>query len=154
MNLDTAANPCSSTSSLPNAQWAYPSIMEDGTHTDAWCRDPANVRPPAFTLQAHSAPLDLLFYQGGAFPDAAGDALVTFHGSWNRSPATGYKVVVVPFGDDGVPHGPVTPLLESKATGDTGGGWARRPVGLAMGKLGEVYVTSDADGLVMAIGHD
>ncbi|MGE5785163.1 MAG: hypothetical protein ACM3ZE_11260 [Myxococcales bacterium] len=48
----------------------------------------------------------------------------------------------------------LTPLLESQATGDTGGGWSHRPVGLAMGRLGEVYVTSDVDGPVMAIGHD
>lgn len=136
-------------------QWAYPSVMNDGIHTDAWCRDPANVRVPALTLQPHTAPLDLLFYQGGSFPDdVVGAALVTYHGSWNRTPATGYKVVVVPFGDDGMPHGPVTPLLESAVAGDTGGGWSHRPVALAMGKTGEVYVTSDADGLIMAIGHE
>ncbi len=136
-------------------QWATSATMSDGTHTDTWCRNAANVQGPKLNMQAHSAPLDLLFYQGGSFPDdMIGNALITFHGSWNRSPATGYKVVVAPFGADGMPTGTVTPLLESTAAGDTGGGWSHRPVSLAMGKSGEVYVTSDADGLVMAIGHD
>ncbi|MGC4064428.1 MAG: hypothetical protein QM784_07255 [Polyangiaceae bacterium] len=103
-------------------------------------------------MQAHSAPLDILFYRGSAFPnDVVGDAIVTFHGSWNRSPETGYKVVRIPFGSDGMPNGAPTPLLESKASGDTGGDWTHRPVSLAIGKQGEVFVTSDASGLVIAI---
>lgn len=139
----------------PGTQWAYPSVMNDGVHTDAWCRDTANVKPPVFTLQAHTAPLDILFYQGGSFPaDVTGNAIVTYHGSWNRTPATGYKVVMIPFGQDGMPSGAVTSLLESKASGDTGAGWTHRPVALAQGKSGEVYITSDANGLVMALGHD
>jgi glucose/arabinose dehydrogenase len=136
-------------------QWAYPSVMADGTHTDAWCRSATNVFGPIYTMQAHSAPLDVLFYQGGSFPDdVVGDAIITFHGSWDRTTATGYKVIVVPFGADGMPNGEATPLLESVAAGDTGGGWTHRPVGLTMGRRGEVYVTSDTDGLVMGIGHN
>ena len=137
------------------SQWAFSSVMQDGTHTDTWCRNSTNVVPPKVTMQAHSAPLDVLFYTGGSFPaDVVGDAIISFHGSWNRSPATGYKVVRVPFGVDGMPNGPVTPLLESAATGDTGGDWPHRPVSLAMGSKGEIYVTSDASGLVLAVGHN
>jgi glucose/arabinose dehydrogenase len=136
-------------------QWATPNSMDDGTHTDTWCRNTSNVQPPKAVMQAHSAPLDLMFYHGNAFPsDMVGSALVTFHGSWNRTAATGYKVVVAQFTTDGMPTGTVTPLLESTASGDTGGGWTHRPVALATGSSGEVYVTSDADGLVMAIGHE
>lgn len=139
----------------PGTQWAYPAVMADGTHTDAWCQNPANVTVPSLSMQAHSAPLDVLFYTGGSFPaDVVGDAIITFHGSWNRTPATGYKVVRAGFGANGLPDGTVTPLLESTAAGDTGGGWTHRPVGLTMGKNGEVYVTSDADGMVLAIGHN
>jgi glucose/arabinose dehydrogenase len=151
----TEGNLPSSVGLGPGTQWALPSVMNDGTHTDAWCRNTNNVKPPVATMQAHSAPLDVLFYRGNAFPsDVEGDAIVTFHGSWNRSPATGYKVVRIPFGADGLPNGAPTPLLESAATGDTGGEWTHRPVSLAIGKRGEVFVTSDSDGLVIALGHE
>lgn len=138
----------------PGTQWATPNTMNDGTHSDQWCRDTHNVQVPKLGLQAHSAPLDLIFYEGAAFPsEMDGNAIITFHGSWNRSTATGYKVVVATFGANGMPTGTVTPLLESAATGDTGGGWSHRPVALAIGSAGELYVTSDADGLVLAVGH-
>src|SRR5207245_673798 len=48
--------------------------------------DCSRVEPPALTVQAHSAPLGLAFYTGARFPaDYAGDAFMTYHGSWNRS---------------------------------------------------------------------
>ncbi len=135
----------------PTTQWAYPSASQD----DAWCRDPSNVVPPAMVMQAHSAPLDLLFYPGGSFPaDYNGDALVSFHGSWNRTPETGYKVVRLPVDSEGLPVGVVEPLLEYAGNGDTGSLWPHRPVGLAVTPDGKLLVTSDASGLVIAIGHD
>jgi glucose/arabinose dehydrogenase len=106
-------------------------------------------------MQAHSAPLDIKFYAGGAFPsDMHGTAIVTFHGSWNRNPATGYKVVRIPFGADGRPSGDPTPLLEYSAAGDTGSGWPHRPVGIETGVDGRLFITSDASNVVIAIGHD
>jgi glucose/arabinose dehydrogenase len=135
----------------PTTQWAYPSSSFD----DAWCRDPNNVVAPVMVMQAHSAPLDIFFYPGGSFPaEFAGDALVTFHGSWNRTAETGYKVVRLPFGTDGMPVGTVEPLLEYAGTGDTGTGWPHRPVGLAATPDGKVLVTSDASNVVIAIGYD
>jgi glucose/arabinose dehydrogenase len=136
-------------------QWAYPSTMDDGTHSDAWCRMATNNVPPAMVMQAHSAPLDIKFYGGGAFPaDMDGTAIVTFHGSWNRTTATGYKVVRVPFGANGLPSGEPTPLLEYSGTGDTGTGWPHRPVGIETGSDGRLYITSDASGVIIAIGHN
>lgn len=47
--------------------------------------------PPRLSFQAHSAPIDAVF-------DAQGENLyVSFHGSWNRQPATGYAVIEIPF---------------------------------------------------------
>lgn len=136
-------------------QWAYPATMDDGTHSDAWCRNVSNVVRPALVMQAHSAPLDIKFYAGAAFPsDMLGSAIVTFHGSWNRSPATGYKVVRIPFGQDGMPSGDPTPLLEYSGAGDNGSGWPHRPVGIETGVDGRLFVTSDASGIVIAIGHN
>ena len=57
-------------------------------------------RAPDVPVQAHSAALGVAVYptKGGNFPkDYAGDAFLTFHGSWNRSAKTGYKVVRVHF---------------------------------------------------------
>jgi glucose/arabinose dehydrogenase len=148
--------------SLPSAvgmgrgtQWADPSTMNDGTHNDAWCRNTANVVRPVLVMQAHSAPLDIKFYAGGAFPsDMTGSAIVTFHGSWNRSPATGYKVVRIPFGPDGMPSGDPTPFLEYAGTGDNGSDWPHRPVGIETGLDGRLFITSDASNIVIAIGHN
>jgi len=127
--------------------------MNDGTHSDSWCRNTANVVPPVLAMQAHSAPLDIKFYGGTAFPDdVQGSPLITFHGSWNRDPATGYKVVRVPF-VSGMPSGAPTPLLEYSGAGDNGSGWPHRPVGLEIGIDGRLFVTSDASGVVIAIGH-
>lgn len=136
-------------------QWAYPSTMSDGTHSDAWCRNTGNVVPPVLVMQAHSAPLDIKFYAGGAFPaDMNSSAFITFHGSWNRSPATGYKVVRIPFGEDGMPSGDPMPFLEYSGTGDTGSGWPHRPVGIETGIDGRLFITSDDSGIVIAIGYE
>jgi glucose/arabinose dehydrogenase len=138
----------------PGTQWADPGFMTDGTHTDAWCRNAANVVRPVLVMQAHSAPLDIKFYQGSAFPrNMAGSALVTYHGSWDRTPATGYKVVSIPFGTDGMPSSAPVSLLEYSGAGDAGGGWPHRPVGLEIGLDGRVFVTSDDSGVVIAIGY-
>ena len=53
---------------------------------------------PDILFEAHSAPLGLVFYNSDRFPDEyVGDAFVAFHGSWNASSPTGYKIVRVPF---------------------------------------------------------
>lgn len=136
------------------AQWADPQSMDDGTHDDAWCQDPANVVPPVTALQAHSAPLDVLFYAGGSFPDEyVGDALVTFHGSWNRSEPTGYKVVRIPFDSDGMPADEPESLLEYAGAGDLGSGWRHRPVGLAVTPGGRLLVTSDSSRSILAVDY-
>ncbi|KAG8680016.1 hypothetical protein FRC08_016595 [Ceratobasidium sp. 394] len=66
--------------------------------TDAWCAKPKNNVPPKLSLQAHVAPLDLVFYDpakcpvasAGGFKDAwKWDAFSSFHGSWNRDRPVG-----------------------------------------------------------------
>jgi glucose/arabinose dehydrogenase len=138
----------------PNTQWAHPQSISDGTHTDVWCQNAANVVRPILSMQAHSAPLDIKFYSGGAFPaDMNGSAIISFHGSWNRTAATGYKVVRVPFGSSGMPSGGPVPLLEYSGAGDTGSGWPHRPVGIETGVDGRLFVSSDASGVIIAIGY-
>jgi glucose/arabinose dehydrogenase len=105
---------------------------------------------PAVEMQAHSAPLGLTWYAGTAFPaDYRDDLYIAFHGSWNRSELTGYKVVRLPF-DDGEPASAVedfaTGWLDS---GDVSG----RPVGLAVGPDGALYVSDDKAGFIYRISY-
>jgi glucose/arabinose dehydrogenase len=132
----------------PGTQWRDPNAPED--KTDGWCQNPSNVTPPALAMQAHSAPLDLIFYTGGSFPnDVVGDVFVAFHGSWNREVPTGRSVVRIPIGDNGLPSGPAEPFLKQ-----SDGKWEHRPVALAIGARGELYVSSDSTGTIFVIGHD
>ncbi|GAA3976615.1 PQQ-dependent sugar dehydrogenase [Hymenobacter antarcticus] len=98
------------TALVPNAFYGYPyAYLAPGN------RDPritatspltATTRTPDILFKSHSAPLGLAFYTGTAFPaDARGDAYVAFHGSWNRSAGTGYKVVRLKMNAQGQPEG-------------------------------------------------
>jgi glucose/arabinose dehydrogenase len=118
----------------------------DAGTADEWCKDPENVVPPALVFPAHVAPLDIRFYTGNNFPaDYLGDALVTFHGSWNTEPPAGYKVVRVQMDESGQPTGDWEPLYQYSGGTDTGGEWNERPVALAVLPDGTVLVTSDDD---------
>ena len=56
------------------------------------------VVPPAQTYTAHSAPMQMAFYDGTAFPaDYAGNAFVAMRGSWNRKPPSGYEVIRIDY---------------------------------------------------------
>lgn len=128
----------------PGTQWWLES--SDENYSDAWCQDPSNVVPPALVLPAHVAPLDIEFYSGTNFPsEYSGDALITFHGSWNTEPPSGYKVVRVKMDGNGYPTGEWEPLYQYSGGADTGPDWSERPVGLAVMLDGTVLVTSDDD---------
>jgi glucose/arabinose dehydrogenase len=109
---------------------------------------------PKVQMQAHSAPLNLIFYQGNMFPAEYRDNLfVTFHGSWNRSVPSGYKVVRIKIDDKGQPQGPPEDFLTGFVRpGETQKGvWMGRPVGLAIGPEGALYVSDDSDGVVYRV---
>lgn len=106
---------------------------------------------PLIKLQAHSAPLGLTFYNAGSFPQRYHGLFVAFHGSWNRSIPTGYKVVFIPLNSNGNISGP----LQDFATGwlvnnDNATG---RPVGLAVGPDGALYVSDDKAGMIYRITY-
>ncbi len=112
--------------------------------------DCSGVEPPALTVQAHSAPLGLAFYTGARFPaDYAGDAFMTFHGSWNRSVPTGAKVVRVQ-----VQNGrPVS--VEDFVTGwqlADGSRWGR-PVGLLVMPDGALLVSDDTGDRIWRVSY-
>jgi glucose/arabinose dehydrogenase len=96
---------------------------------------------PDYALSSHVAPLGLAFASGTNLPPAYHDgAFVGEHGSWDRSPLNGYKVVFVPF-SDGKPSGPAQDVATGFLTEDD---HARgRPVGLAMDKTGSLLIADD-----------
>ena len=94
---------------------------------------------PTVEIQAHSAPLGLAFYTGRQFPAAYhGNLFVAYHGSWNRSVPTGYKIVRIPFaeGKAGRP--------EDFATGWISGGLPGRPVDVLVAPDGALFVSAEA----------
>lgn len=104
---------------------------------------------PLVKMQAHSAPLGLAFYNANQFPQQYRGLFIAFHGSWNRSVPTGYKVVFVPLDTSGKVAGKV----QDFATGwlvnnDTAVG---RPVGLAVSPGGALYVSDDKGGIIYRI---
>jgi glucose/arabinose dehydrogenase len=108
---------------------------------------------PDVLFQAHSAPLDAVFYTGAMFPEEyRGDAFVAFHGSWNRALRTGYKVVRVRF-RDGKPVGDyedfVTGFLLSEGNRDVWG----RPVGLLVTRDGALLFSDDGGHRVWRVGY-
>eukprot|EP01120_Amphizonella_sp_Union-15-10_P009662 TRINITY_DN370_c0_g2_i1.p1 TRINITY_DN370_c0_g2~~TRINITY_DN370_c0_g2_i1.p1 ORF type:complete len:407 (-),score=54.25 TRINITY_DN370_c0_g2_i1:41-1261(-) len=138
----------------PGTQFVHPNFMNDGIHSDAWCRNPANVVRPAFNFGAHWAPLDILFYYGKQFPSQyTGGAFVSFHGSWNRNPPSGYRVGFVSW-ENGLPK-EFSSFFYHTGVSEV---WPNsfRPVGLALGKCatGEcLYVTSDSNGDLVEISY-
>lgn len=111
------------------------------------------VEEPVVEMQAHSAPLGLTFYTGEMFPAAyREDLFIAFHGSWNRSVPTGYKVVRLPFAN-GEPGEEVVDFATGwldQETGDASG----RPVDVLVGGDGALYVSDDKGGFIYRIVYE
>jgi glucose/arabinose dehydrogenase len=101
---------------------------------------------PDYALGNHVAPLGLTFAGGDALPEQyRNGAFVGLHGSWNRKPHSGYKVIFVPF-QNGRPSGKPLDVLTGFLTKD---GDARgRPVGVEMDRRGALLVADDVGNVV------
>ncbi|RUX97935.1 sorbosone dehydrogenase family protein [Mesorhizobium sp. M7D.F.Ca.US.004.01.2.1] len=107
---------------------------------------------PDVLMQAHSAPLNIAFYEGKSFPaEYKGDAFVALHGSWNRGNRTGYKVVRLLF-KDGKPTGEYEDFITGFVV-SSGEVWGR-PVGVAVANDGALIVTEDGNGTIWRVTHD
>jgi glucose/arabinose dehydrogenase len=104
---------------------------------------------PDYALGNHVAPLGLTFAEGAALgPRFASGAFVGEHGSWNRSPRSGYKVVFVRF-ENGRPVGvPVDVLTGFLNTEEEAQG---RPVGVAIDKRGGLLVADDVGNVIWRV---
>ncbi len=104
---------------------------------------------PEIEIPAHSAPLGLVFVNSKKFPaDWQGDLLVAYHGSWNRSQKTGYRIVRFKKGDNSKYEylGDLINWLDGdKVLG--------RPVDLKFGPDGALYVSDDYGGSIYRITY-
>ena len=113
-------------------------------------------KEPVAAFPGHWAPMDLLFYAGTAFPEKYKHGVfISFHGSWNRAPEpqAGYRVVFQPL-DGGKTNGDYETFADGFAGANPQPDQAtHRPVGLAQGPNGEMYITDDAHGRVWRVVH-
>jgi len=124
-----------------------------GTHVDKRVKDQrpdlvARAIVPDFALGPHTGSLGLASSRGDSLPQFAGGMFVGQHGSWNRKPQSGYRVIFVPFAE-GRPSGQPVEVLTGflKSNGDAQG----RPVGLAIDKHGALLVADDVGNTVWRV---
>ncbi|MBA4762600.1 sorbosone dehydrogenase family protein [Sphingomonas sp.] len=107
---------------------------------------------PSYSMGPHTAPLGLTFATdvklGSAF---AKGAFVGLHGSWNRVPASGYKVVFVPFGERGLPVPDAKPLDVLTGFLDAKGKAQGRPVGVTADRTGALLVADDVGNVIWRV---
>lgn len=125
-----------------------------GQNADARVKPPrpdlvARAIAPDYALGPHTASLGLAFYRGSLLPQHyAGGAFVGQHGSWNRKPRSGYKVIFVSFTNGrpvGVPEDVLTGFVN--AQGEALG----RPVGVAVDRSGALLVADDVGNVVWRV---
>ena len=104
---------------------------------------------PDYALGNHVAPLGMVFAKGDAMPEQMRNGVfVGEHGSWNRNPRSGYKVVFVPFANgrpSGTPVDVLTGFLSNKEEA------LGRPVGVEMDKSGALLVADDVGNAIWRV---
>jgi glucose/arabinose dehydrogenase len=127
-----------------------PEYGGDGTTTGR-CAD---MKDPFIGFPAHWAPNDLEFYTGTQFPENyRGGAFIAFHGSWNRAPLpqAGYNVVFAPM-QEGAPTGDWEVFADDFAQRESSPrGALHRPVGLAVGPDGSLFVSDSQRGTIWKV---
>ena len=136
-----------------NKDYGWPICYGDKIHDtqfdkNQFIRDPCeDTEANIYNIPAHSAPLGLTFINSSQFPQSwQGDLLVAYHGSWNRSTPTGYKIVKLNVdnkaiaGEEDFLSGF---LSDNQAIG--------RPVDLAFDKEGSLYISDDKAGVVYRV---
>jgi glucose/arabinose dehydrogenase len=132
--------------------WYYMGGQVDPRMSDKHPDLRAKIITPDVLIQPHSASLEMVFYEGQQFPaEYRGDIFAAEHGSWNRSVPAGYEVIRVPL--HGTGH--ATGEYEDFMTGfviDDGKIWGR-PVGVAVGKDGSLFVSDDGSNSVWRVTY-
>jgi glucose/arabinose dehydrogenase len=131
--------------------WYYLGANEDPRHRGERPDLKDKVTVPDVLIQAHSASMGMVIYDGDQFPsEYAGDAFAAQHGSWNRAKRTGYKVVRVRL-KDGEPSGEYEDFMTGFVVNDAAV-WAR-PVGIAVAHDGALLVSEDGNGTIWRVSY-
>ncbi|MDT0675414.1 PQQ-dependent sugar dehydrogenase [Autumnicola musiva] len=138
--------------------YGWPYIYADGKFNKAdeppkttWEEYAKKTTYPELLFTAHSAPMDMIFYKGNMFPEEyENSAIVSFHGSWNRKPASGYKLMKVSFADGKAAKAEdfVTGFLSKDGSSQFG-----RPVGLVELQDGSVLIADDETGIIYRLSY-
>jgi len=125
-----------------------------GQHVDTRVKEQrpdlvASAVVPDYALGPHTASIGLAFYEASLLPSHySGGAFVGQHGSWNRRPRSGYKVIFVPF-SDGKPSGAAEDVLTGFV--DEKGHAFGRPVGVAIDAKGALLVADDVGNTIWRV---
>ena len=126
--------------------WSYFGQHVDERVTPRRPEKVASAITPDYALGSHTASLGLAFYDADLLPQSYhGGAFVGQHGSWNREPPSGYRVIFVPFSHgqpDGMPLDVLTGFVNDE--GEAQG----RPVGVAVDGTGAVLVADDVGNVI------
>src|SRR6185295_7720286 len=105
---------------------------------------------PDYALGSHVAPLGMVFYEAKLFPRRfAGGAFIGEHGSWNRKPLNGYRVVFVAFENGRPAASPPVDILTGFVDAD--GNAMGRPVGVAVDGKGALLVADDVGNVIWRV---
>lgn len=134
--------------------YAYIGPHEDPRHKGEAPQLVEKTLYPDVLLGSHVGSLDFLFYTGDQFPKKYhGGAFIAFHGSWNRSRRTGYKIAFVPFKNGKPQSGPQDFLTGWMLGEDKKEVWGR-PVGLLQLPDGSLLVSDDGAGKLWQISYE
>lgn len=108
---------------------------------------------PDYELKSHTASLGLAFYTKNSFPEKyRNGAFITQHGSWNRKPLSGYKVLFIPF-KNGKPAGEAEEFLTGFMKDSVAGEVRGRPVGIIVSDRGDMFITDDKTNRIWKISY-
>ncbi len=129
----------------------YMGPTQDPRHAGKHPELKSKVLTPDVLLQPHFASLEMLFYEGSQFPaEYKGDVFAAEHGSWNRAQRAGYEVIRAPL-QNGKATGEYEDFLTGFVTAD-GKVWGR-PVGVAVGKDGSLFVSDDGSRSIWRVSY-
>lgn len=132
--------------------WWYMGPHQDPRHKGQHPELKDKVITPDVLIQPHNASLEMVFYNGDQFPAKyRGSIFASEHGSWNRSPRTGYEVIYVPLDQNGRAKGEYEDFLTGFTTPD-GNVWGR-PVGVAVAKDGSLFVSDDGSKSIWHVSY-